>query len=42
MGHENIYGTETYLHNSSEIKSDMIEVMEEYNHAHGIFPEVTR
>lgn len=41
MGHNNIYGTEKYLHMTTENRSDIIELMEKYNKSHGIFPEVT-
>ena len=40
MGHDSIYGTERYLHMSTENSSDIISMMEDYNHSQEIFPEV--
>lgn len=39
MGHENLYGTEHYLHMTTENSQDILDKMEEFNK--GIFPEVS-
>lgn len=39
MGHENIYGTEHYLHLTTENRSDILSKMEKFNK--GLFPEVS-
>jgi len=39
LGHENIYGTEHYLHMTIENSSDILSKMEEFNR--GLFPEVS-
>ena len=38
MGHENLYGTEHYLHMTAENSRDILDKMEEFNK--GLFPEV--
>lgn len=38
MGHENLYGTEHYLHMTAENSQDILDKMEEFNK--GLFPEV--
>ena len=38
MGHENLYGTEHYLHMTAENNRDILDKMEEFNK--GLFPEV--
>ena len=38
MGHENLYGTEKYLHMTAENSRDILDKMEEFNK--GLFPEV--
>lgn len=38
MGHENIYGTEHYLHSTTENNQDILLKMESFNK--GVFPEV--
>ena len=38
MGHENLYGTEHYLHMTAENSRDILDKVEEFNK--GIFPEV--
>lgn len=38
MGHENLYGTERYLHMTTENSQDILAKMEEFNK--GLFPEV--
>lgn len=39
MGHENLYGTEQYLHMTTENSQDILAKMEEFNK--GMFPEVS-
>lgn len=39
MGHENLYGTEHYLHMTAENSRDILDKMEVFNK--GLFPEVT-
>ena len=39
MGHENLYGTERYLHMTAENSRDILDKMEEFNK--GLFPEVS-
>lgn len=39
MGHENLYGTEHYLHMTVENSQDILSKMEEFNR--GLFPEVS-
>lgn len=39
MGHENLYGTEHYLHMTTENSQDILAKMEEFNK--GMFPEVS-
>lgn len=39
MGHENLYGTEHYLHMTVENSQDILSMMEEFNK--GLFPEVS-
>ncbi|NDO69731.1 hypothetical protein FMM80_13995 [Schaedlerella arabinosiphila] len=38
MGHENLYGTEHYLHMPTENSRDILDKVEEFNK--GLFPEV--
>lgn len=38
MGHENIYGTEHYLHMTAENSRDILDKVEKFNK--GLFPEV--
>jgi len=39
MGHENLYGTEHYLHMTVENSQDVLSMMDEFNK--GLFPEVS-
>lgn len=40
MGHDSIYGTERYLHMTTENSADILSIMEESNRSQGLFPEV--